>query len=67
MKKEIKSIAPVLPRQPSSDIAESGFQEVVKLIQAARQRSYSAVNTELIDLYWKIPGIEYRAVKCMEL
>ena len=33
---------------------ESAFIEVVGLIQAARQRSAQAVNTELIDLYWRI-------------
>jgi hypothetical protein len=30
---------------------EPAFAEVVKLIHAARQRVYQAVNTELIDLY----------------
>ncbi len=30
------------------------FAEVVELIQSARQRAYSAVNTVLVDLYWKV-------------
>ena len=30
------------------------FGEVVGLIHASRQRSVQAVNTELIDLYWRI-------------
>lgn len=33
---------------------EMVFGEVVGLIHAARQRSAQAVNTELIDLYWRI-------------
>ena len=33
---------------------ETAFGEVVGLIQAARQRSAQAVNTELIGLYWRI-------------
>ncbi len=33
---------------------EAAFAEVVSLIEAARQRAYQAVNTELIDLYWQV-------------
>lgn len=33
---------------------EAAFAEVVGLIQAARRRAWQAVNTELIDLYWRI-------------
>ena len=33
---------------------EAAFAEVVGLIQAARGRALQAVNTELIDLYWRI-------------
>ena len=33
---------------------EAAFAEVVGLIHAARQRTAQAVNTELIDLYWRI-------------
>ena len=33
---------------------ESSFREVVSLIQRARQRAFQAVNTELIDLYWRV-------------
>jgi predicted nuclease of restriction endonuclease-like (RecB) superfamily len=32
----------------------SDFDEVVDLIEAARRRSFAAVNKELIDLYWQI-------------
>ena len=30
------------------------FSEVIKLIEAARQKSFQAVNVALIDLYWQI-------------
>jgi hypothetical protein len=33
---------------------ESQFLEVVKLIQESRFKAYKAVNTELIDLYWRV-------------
>jgi predicted nuclease of restriction endonuclease-like (RecB) superfamily len=33
---------------------ETAFDDVVSLIQQARQRAYAAVNTTLIDLYWQI-------------
>ena len=33
---------------------EAAFREVVAMIEAARARAYQAVNTELIDLYWRI-------------
>jgi predicted nuclease of restriction endonuclease-like (RecB) superfamily len=35
---------------------EAAFREVLALIEAARQRAYHAVNTELIDLYWRVGG-----------
>ena len=33
---------------------ENQFTEVISLIQKARYNAYKAVNTELINLYWKI-------------
>jgi DUF1016 N-terminal domain len=33
---------------------EASFVEVVDLIRSARQRAFQAVNTELIDLYWRV-------------
>lgn len=33
---------------------ESQFTEVVKLIQESRFNAYKAVNTQLIDLYWRV-------------
>ena len=37
-------------RKPTS----ADFDEVIGLIQAARSRTFSAVNKELIDLYWQV-------------
>lgn len=49
----------VAPRGSRSGAAadlpiETAFGEVVDLIRAARQRAAQVVNTELIDLYWRI-------------
>src|SRR6266702_440032 len=33
---------------------EAAFAEVLRLIEAARQRAYQAVNAELIQLYWQV-------------
>lgn len=38
----------------SRKAAEAEFVEVVRLIEAARQRAFQAVNTALIDLYWRV-------------
>lgn len=38
---------------PQSSI-EQNFAEVVRLIDAARQQAYQAVNTTLIELYWQV-------------
>ena len=40
-----------IPRWPPE---KATFAEVVELIQAARQRAFQAVNTELIELYWRV-------------
>src|SRR5450759_1708883 len=42
----------VVPRHAPAH--ESSFREIVSLIQRARQRAFQAVNTELIDLYWRV-------------
>jgi len=39
-----------LPVRPSAD----DFEQVLGLIQAARERAYTAVNTSLIELYWQL-------------
>ena len=33
---------------------EPAFREIISLIAAARHRAFQAVNTELIDLYWRV-------------
>jgi predicted nuclease of restriction endonuclease-like (RecB) superfamily len=33
---------------------EPAFREVLDLIQRARRRAFQAVNTELVDLYWRV-------------
>lgn len=42
-------------RRAPKDVAPAGkFDEVLKLIEAARRRAYEAVNTELVSLYWQM-------------
>jgi predicted nuclease of restriction endonuclease-like (RecB) superfamily len=48
-RKPAKSVA--VSASPSAD---EGFDAIVGLIDAARQRAYRAVNTTLIELYWQI-------------
>jgi len=39
----------------SKDLStDAGFDEIVRLIDAARQRAFQAVNVALIELYWQI-------------
>ena len=35
-------------------LVDAAFDEVVSLIHAARQRAVQVVNTELIELYWRM-------------
>jgi predicted nuclease of restriction endonuclease-like (RecB) superfamily len=35
-------------------VVQSDFSEVIALIETARQKSYQAVNTALIELYWQV-------------
>ncbi len=42
---------------------ESAFREVVTLIERARGRALHAVNTELIDLYWRVGGFISRKLE----
>ena len=41
-------------RKVTSTSLAASFAEVVDLIRQARQRTFYAVNTELIDLYWQV-------------
>lgn len=38
----------------TNQIPTTSFNEVITLIEAARQKSFQAVNTALIELYWQI-------------
>lgn len=40
----------------------AAFDEVLHLIEAARQRAFQAANTELIDLYWNVGAYVSRKV-----
>ena len=45
------------PNQPSVEFpaqAQPGFQDILNFIQQSRFHALQAVNTELIDLYWRI-------------
>jgi len=44
---------PALPALPSAT-EELAFSEVLEIIQDARRRALAAVNTALIDLYWRV-------------
>ena len=48
------------------DAGEAGFVEVVSLINASRQHAMQAVNTALIDLYWRIGETISRRVAAAE-
>ena len=62
MKKKKKQIVPpavppilsTLMRELPQVAMEAAFTEVLQLIQAAKQRAYQAVNTELVTLYWQV-------------
>lgn len=43
-----------LRRRSAGLAAVSDFDEVLALIEVARQRAYQAVNTELVGLYWQL-------------
>lgn len=39
---------------PLAAVQREGFAEVVAMIQAARGRALADVNSELVDLYWRV-------------
>ena len=48
---------PIKRKSASKAVAvrhEPAFREIIGLIAAARRRAFQAVNTELIDLYWRV-------------
>jgi predicted nuclease of restriction endonuclease-like (RecB) superfamily len=54
MKKKQNEIVSPVARQMSNLPEARSFEEVLQLIQAAKQRAYQAVNTEIITLYWQV-------------
>jgi hypothetical protein len=46
--------APLAPPTAEQLPANPAFAEVVTLITQAREHAYRAVNTALIDLYWRV-------------
>ncbi|MDP2991155.1 MAG: PDDEXK nuclease domain-containing protein [Kiritimatiellota bacterium] len=42
---------------------QASFEKVVSLIKQARKRAYQVVNTQLIDLYWKVGGYISRKIE----
>lgn len=54
-------------RLPTRDVqAPAVFDEVLSLIQSARQRAFQAVNVELIDLYWQVGQTTSRKIEAAE-
>jgi predicted nuclease of restriction endonuclease-like (RecB) superfamily len=54
-------------RRNSEDLpASPGFDEILSLIQSARQRAFQAVNVELIDLYWQVGQTISRKIEAAE-
>jgi len=49
-----------------NQVTAVSFSEVIKLIESARQKSFQAVNTALIDLYWQIGETISRKIKSAE-
>jgi hypothetical protein len=49
-----QSLVPSDKAGPVTDATDGDFEEVLKLIDAARGRAVAAVNTALIELYWNI-------------
>lgn len=45
---------------------ERGFSEVVQLIEASRHQALQAVNTTLIDLYWKVGEIISKRIEAAD-
>lgn len=48
------------------EVDEAGFSEIVELIAVSRERALQAVNTVLIDLYWKVGAVISRKIQASE-
>lgn len=55
-----------MSKSTPDQIPAASFNEVIKLIESARQKSFQAVNTALIDLYWQIGETISRKIKSSE-
>lgn len=54
-RKATQTLAKTRPKKTvAAKDLEASFLEVVALIQQARQQAFQAVNTTLIDLYWRV-------------
>jgi predicted nuclease of restriction endonuclease-like (RecB) superfamily len=53
-------------RSTPGQTGEAGFAEIVELIASSRERAFQAVNTVLIDLYWKVGEIISRKIEAAE-
>lgn len=43
-----------MSQHPTAMTTQTAFDDVLRLIDSAKQRVYRAANTELIDLYWQV-------------
>lgn len=48
------TVKPTKRKAPAVARHEPAFREIIGLIAAARRRAFQAVNTELIELYWRV-------------
>ncbi|MEI6808098.1 MAG: PDDEXK nuclease domain-containing protein [bacterium] len=63
MKKPSQNAKAAAVKRKSPELIQTSFEEVVSLIVQARKHAYQAVNTQLIDLYWKIGGYISRKIE----
>ncbi|MDF9826373.1 putative nuclease of restriction endonuclease-like (RecB) superfamily [Ereboglobus sp. PH5-5] len=54
------------PKNVPPPADETGFAEIVRLIDASRQRAMQSVNATLIDLYWQIGAIISQRIAAAE-
>jgi predicted nuclease of restriction endonuclease-like (RecB) superfamily len=45
---------PVSLENDGNEPVQQDFSQIVRLIEASRQKAYQAVNTQLIELYWQV-------------
>ena len=50
----------------AKNTTDDRFNEVLALIQGARQQAMQAVNTQLIELYWQVGGYISRKIERAE-